>query len=89
MAEILSATVIRLEVESGGFPTGNYFRRKSRLRRRLLARDVREIGFPDSAKTTRSERDRGIRASPRPRFLIKTGRSLPGLAYSNMDVIVR
>lgn len=32
--------------ESGGFPTGNYFSRKSRLRRRLLARNVREIGFP-------------------------------------------
>jgi hypothetical protein len=50
MAEILSASVIRFEVESGGFPTGNYFRGRSRLRRRLLARDVREIGFPGVRK---------------------------------------
>lgn len=78
--------------ESGGFPAGNYFSRKSRLRRLLLAQ-CSGNRFPRSSQKRRVPPSRWDEP-PRRLFLIKAEHLLPGLASTNgalsfVDLIIR
>lgn len=76
--------------EPGGFPTGNYFSRKSRLRSLTARAMFGKSVSPELAKTT--NRRLAVEMSPHRLLLIKTGHLLSRLANERLsfaDLIVQ